>query len=833
MLESANFLPEDHSDRKSQGLIYRDAALAETPATHVLIIGVAAYQSVKFKKPLNTATISARRLADWFLQRGTPGFQNDDHALGSVALLLSETTQISAAAEANYAGSSVPRATYLQTVAAVSGWVQRINSNKDNLAVLYIASHGESFLNRTAFILEDYDTKGEMLVTFGMSDIDQFIGALEQAKPVRQLLLFDCCRAPSTVQLPWSEVPGFPLISLRRDPLDHGEPRKQWVICSTSLGEYATGLSNGATLFNMALLDALDGVASDTSSPQWPVRPGVLVDKIDRILGLHRLPGERAQTPAGRMAGSFEITFPGETEKVPVYISLEDAANWPGSTITVTVDDTPHERIVGAVGESPFHKCLVPELATVYVSAENGDSSLGELKAKARAPAIFLEIDQNPSPSVTRIEPLPDAGDAARKARMVIQIQSPMSVRSGAVAKIFSHDKRVSVKEVSVDLGGSVTTDFEPGGCTVALRTPDGRVQLRDVELLADAVVKVDFATQQSPHEWMESAAIIGAIRAPSVEDISPADAAQAAVPFHITEGTLAEPWRAAIERARARVPESKVSIQIVGGVAVDLSTKDSSDLNMQIIDGPDDGRFARFDIDDLTPSRFVAWMSPSIPPVFALISTAGGRAELAAVPSLGNAGAHTVGGWRPYLLIDRKSTNTERLTSVIVEDRKWASLLGYLASRDIAMGVRLLNRGLSTVAIDALGDKRSNPLAAVAGALIAVAASNPDIEKIWDPWLENLAQWFMDLPDGPIVLARRLLMRARSEADVARARSWFEEGFRRGVPVYSLSVDWLARGLDALPGEDQALEDLRKSARILRNRVDPTHTFTVIRLSR
>jgi hypothetical protein len=60
------------------------------------------------------------------------------------------------------------------------------------------------------------------------------------------------------------------------------------------------------------------------------------------------------------------------------------------------------------------------------------------------------------------------------------------------------------------------------------------------------------------------------------------------------------------------------------------------------------------------------------------------------------------------------------------------------------------------------MADKLSNPLAAVAGALIAVAASNPDVEQTWDPWLANIANWFSDIPDGPIVLGRRLLMRAR-----------------------------------------------------------------------
>lgn len=195
--------------------------------------------------------------------------------------------------------------------------------------------------------------------------------------------------------------------------------------------------------------------------------------------------------------------------------------------------------------------------------------------------------------------------------------------------------------------------------------------------------------------------------------------------------------------------------------------------------------------------------MSPSAPPVFARVAM-GGRVEFAIIPGLGGAGRSAVGGWTPFLLVDRRAAINEHLTAVIIEDTKWAGLLGFLASREIAAGTKLLDSGLSQSAVAAMADKVSNPLAAVAGALIAVAASNPDIEKVWDPWLENIANWFMDVPDGPIVLGRRLLMRARTEAQVAEARRWFVEGFRRRVPFYSLSVDWLSRGLESIPGDDE-----------------------------
>jgi len=83
-------LEPDHPDRNF-GLVYRVDALTARPATHVLVIGVAAYQSKKLSTVLATATISARAVADWFLDDTEAGFSNPGCELGSVALLLSET----------------------------------------------------------------------------------------------------------------------------------------------------------------------------------------------------------------------------------------------------------------------------------------------------------------------------------------------------------------------------------------------------------------------------------------------------------------------------------------------------------------------------------------------------------------------------------------------------------------------------------------------------------------------------------------------------------------------------------------------------------------------
>lgn len=787
-----NILKPDDPQR-NVGLVYLDNKLSGKPAAHVLVIGVAAYQSAKFKKLLQTATISAREMADWFVDSTKARYSNSRCELGSVAVLLSETP---GSARSVYLSGDVPRATFDNAKVATRAWVERINTHRDNLAILYVASHGESFLNRTAFLLEDYGTDA-LDATAGMVEVEQLVGTLENALPVPQLLLIDCCRSSTSAELPWNEVIGNKLVALTRRPDDHGEARKQWVICSTSLGKDAIGLATGPTLFNMALMESLQGVASDTSSEGWPIRPGLLLDKIDRILALHRLPDEKAQTPAGRMAGSFEITYPGESNDVPIYITLKDPADWPESTISLKVNGAQANPISGQSGQSPFFIHRAPESALLEVDATSHNGSLGRATTKARAPAVFLTLEKSPEDSAVQVGRLPPSRIAEPRAKLVIEVRSQQHVRNGAVVTVAWRSKPgASALEIPANIGGETIVDVVPGDLSITLRTPDGRNQTRDLVLNPDQVVRVRFATQDSPHEWLFSAALAGAIR-PAFD------------PAGLAVG-------------------QRIDLEVVGSVGMDgQSLAAAPGAGIDMVPRHDDGRFARFDVVDRRESRFIRnEISPSAPMTFAAIAC-GNRRELAAIPSLGGGAS----GWRPYLLVDRCANASEPMTSVIVEDNNWTSLLGFLASREMAAGNVLLKSELYQTAIAAMQDKVSNPLAATAGALIAVAASNPDIGKTWDPWLFNIANWFPLVPDGPIVLGRRLLIRARTTEQIAEARRWFIAGFSRGIPFYSLSVDWLARGLESLPGGEPALVAMQRSARQLVSRVDPTHAFTVIRL--
>jgi len=517
------------------------------------------------------------------------------------------------------------------------------------------------------------------------------------------------------------------------------------------------------------------------------------------------------------MAGSFEITYPGQPEECPVYIALDDPKDWPDCSIALTIDGTPAPGIQGKRDESPYQVCRLTEQSVVRVEAARDGINLGELQETVRFPATFLEIKRNATPIISRLGKLSEGRGYDPKSILILKIDSPTKVLKGVMARIEKIGaEEETVIEVAAELGGETTIELRPGQYDVSIQMLDGSMSYLTVKILKNEVLEARFATQQSPHDWMAAAAVSGTV----------------------ADHTRTESPRSHSERAK---------VEVVGSLSIAMEVRAVVAQKMDIVKGAFDERFARYEVNDGTPSRFIRipekvgpryipeQISAWVPPCFVRITSSLDskiRQEYAVIPSLGRDGKHTVGGWTPSLLIDREAGPNEPFATVMVEDRKWQGLLGFLRLRDFLTGAKLLEEGLMQSATAAMEDKVSNPLAAIAGALIAVGVANPETAERWDPWLMNIANWFPDIPDGPIIVARRILSRARSEEQIAEAYRWLIEGFRRGVPVYSLSVDWLARGLESIPGTDEELAGMQKTARRLSLFVDPTRTFTVVRVT-
>lgn len=75
--------------------------------------------------------------------------------------------------------------------------------------------------------------------------------------------------------------------------------------------------------------------------------------------------------------------------------------------------------------------------------------------------------------------------------------------------------------------------------------------------------------------------------------------------------------------------------------------------------------------------------------------------------------------------------------------------------------------------------------------------------EHEWHTWVKNLADLFEWLPDGMIQYGRLRLLRRQGESDIQEARAAFFQAYDRGLPYYSMGLQWLAEGLSLLASRD------------------------------
>jgi hypothetical protein len=171
------------------------------------------------------------------------------------------------------------------------------------LLLLFVSSHGESFGRRTAFLLEDYGSDDDD-ITSGMSEIEQFVEALSNVDPKNQLLIFDCCRTPTSLGLRFDQEFGTRLIN---PGVAGGDvARRPHVLRSTGLGAEAYGKKDSPTLFTLSLLEALRGLAASPND-RWAINTYDLGHTAARLLGLHVRDGEPLQDSEIQLAKPLRV----------------------------------------------------------------------------------------------------------------------------------------------------------------------------------------------------------------------------------------------------------------------------------------------------------------------------------------------------------------------------------------------------------------------------------------------------------------------------------------------------------------------------------------------
>jgi Caspase domain len=315
-------------------LLFQDDA--DRAGTHVLLIGIGNYPwleggskytaaenetNAKGMGQLPAPPISMRRLADWFFDK----FNNDDHPLASVALILSEAAP-SAYEHARCPGRTEPQpsGTIADIKSAVAAWLGRASGRRDNNLVFAFCGHGLQSGN-PVLLCTDYGEEPENPFN-GAIDFEQYRIALSTRQPDRQLIFVDACRTPDleTVLLGQAS-PGDALIGVKSLTDRDNAPAIQSVHFATSLYTEAWGRNDGPSLFTESLIKALDGGAAEHTAGWW-----VTTSRLHTVLStyLQRTGAKEGvvQRPAAQTQ-DFPINKPGPIS-VDLYVTSPSSEIW-------------------------------------------------------------------------------------------------------------------------------------------------------------------------------------------------------------------------------------------------------------------------------------------------------------------------------------------------------------------------------------------------------------------------------------------------------------------------------------------------------------------------
>ena len=177
-------------------------------------------------------------------------------------------------------------------------------------------------------------------------------------------------------------------------------------------------------------------------------------------------------------------------------------------------------------------------------------------------------------------------------------------------------------------------------------------------------------------------------------------------------------------------------------------------------------------------------------------------------------------------VLIQRGRDNEPPTVSTTIRDPLVGSALSYMAAGALPAAGQLFES-----AQQMLFEKQTNPLAAAGGGYVLLGSEQGGGAKPWHVWIKNLMNRFEWLPDGAIQHGWLKLRHRQSRDDLAEARQALFIAYRRGLPFYSIGMQWLIEGLTVFAPDDE------NAARMLRNvervvwRTNLRSPFTVITL--
>jgi hypothetical protein len=398
-----------------------------------------------------------------------------------------------------------------------------------------------------------------------------------------------------------------------------------------------------------------------------------------------------------------------------------------------------------------------------------------------------------------------------------------------------------------------------PGKYTVRIYLPNGDVLAEAAQVSAGGTNEVVFEMRPSPHEWLGSESALGAVQnLPTLDHVRALDSLR----------TTAPPVETRVTRGgRATRSGAKMTAEALSRVTQAIVDIEGALTSMESISGIENvtkitgwrevtnvNKARTLQSDGLTPPVVTRWWSgaTSLPSTLLgfdfrdernaiLRSTASiaGRSDFiegtqrafAIVQDPTESWHYAVlpEGWvrtshsGPGLGADAAVLMTVVIDSAmrgasdtapparwrcapVVEDVEAMSYLGFLHAGQSAATSVFLDQ-----AHDFLFEKVANPVAAAAGAFGLLATdekANAARYSEWRKWIRNLYNWFPNLPDGAIAMARMYLRygegSSEDDIDVEKLRDFTLEAVRRGMPYLSLGITWLSEMLVMVVRDDE-----------------------------
>jgi hypothetical protein len=376
-------------------------------------------------------------------------------------------------------------------------------------------------------------------------------------------------------------------------------------------------------------------------------------------------------------------------------------------------------------------------------------------------------------------------------------------------------------------IASSLTLAVDPGRYVVEAMLPSGETTSTQVEAPPASRVEVVLRVMDSPREWLSWQHLMGNVHSSSgpsprwVERFSPSsvppprvlwfDAPPPGLAGFGSFDSSEDPWPLLAEAIRSADPLR--ALRLGDGRLLEPTVVEADGALLRLGGGGALG----WETVDSHPGMHV--------PRRYVVGHTDGVVELAAVP------VPWLTAHGPAAVIDTLVRSTripgEAILAMSPMEPDAGPVLGFMAGGSHLAARQLLHRANAM-----LYGKVNNPLAAAAGGYVLLATAEAHDDEEWRSWIANLSEWYSWLPDGAIQLGRLLLRHRKGREDIDAARAAFFEGYRRGLPFYSLGLQWLVDGLSLLATIDKEAASMLRHVREVAWRANLRELFTTIRLA-